>query len=395
MCPNHTTSRRKVLGYIGAGAVGLTGAQTVSGKNERGKRIVAVRGGKSNDALVTESVPGRWYGHETALERVYENALAPHVDGEYVLGGGLIQSDRTVDGFSCMKAAFEIDENAPQSVRDDLPEKLSDTNVSVPAAVLNEDIGQYERNHEIGPGGCYADYTDSPFPGGLMVYGGNNPRGTAGFRMWHTDKNKEFLYTANHVLAPNVDCSKSGEGIEVTDTDGDKIGVGSSIYHKGHDWILVDPSTDLDDQIVTREYTSFDSSKDDPQRTVNGYVSDDGLKTIQSNSKLVEQFGITSGRTTGTVTERGKYISENCLKTNWTGIKTSTTFAEGDSGGPCWIDWDGNLSVIAVNNWLPYESKTTNCGGDTVRKGSYMLTYPVWRVVNNNPVTVGDGEKNP
>lgn len=390
-------SRRTALSALGAGAVGLSTA-SVSGHSGRSERVVLARGGVDDEALVTRSVPKRWLAHENAVDRIQERVLAPHIDGETVLGGGLVPSDRRVGGYTCLKPTFEVAPDAPQSAVDELPSSIGETDVKAPGNLRVDDIGVQTREHELGPGGCYAKYDVSAFPGGVFVDSSAGGFATSGIRIYDSDAGEELFYTNNHVLAAGSqadgDCV-GGDGTTLEDDSGDVVGKGTGTYDVSHDWILVTKKQNIEDDIVTEEKNSGET-KEDVQQDIDGYVTDDGLKTAASNSLIVEKFGVTSGWTTGYVEERGKYFSDGCYQFNFTSIKTSTTFAEGDSGGPCWIDFDGTTSVISTNMYLPYESTVSNCYGGTSNQGSYMISFPIWRFLDNNSsYSVRGGVENP
>lgn len=393
--PSNNTTRRRTLKAIGATTTGLAAFETPSvGRLPRNKRIVVVRGGSNDEAILTKKVPARWLAHERALKRVQKRVVREYLDEENVVGGALVNADRSVDGFSFSEIQIELVEGASEADLQRLPDSIEETDVAVPSDVVVSSIRKRRREGELSLHGCYGDHawTDS-FYGGQRI-SSSSGIGTSGFRIYHQNKLTYFMMTANHVLAPGnqlkdpTNCT-GGKGVDAYDWDSDLVGTGTGENNVEHDWILMKEQTKSFGRDILISETNL--------RQVDGYVNDDGISTLQSNNSTVEAFGNATGYESGEITESGKYVSGGCIFMSFKGVQTSINTAPGDSGGPIYADWDGGVtSVIGMKLLGTGDSWTiTVCGGDEVSADPSTITYPVWRIINNNPYYIADGVTNP
>lgn len=381
-------SRRSVLKTT-AGIAGLTKASGVVGASSRSTRVTVVRGGTQDRSLVTSSVPRRWYSHEQTIEQTLQQVGKRLLSHDYVESVSLGSSNQHIEGHSLSQIQVEIPADAPTGAESTIPDSIQEAGADPGNSIRNTKIvtERVQTNHELG--GCKATQSPRPFHGGVGIQtdssDGPFQEGTAGFRVYHAGDGQHYMVTANHVVAQGRDCS-GGKGLEVRDWSGDTLGYGGE-NNVEHDWILVSEKDTYSDKIVT--------SGSGTTQTVNGYMTDDGIKTAQSRNRLIESFGNVTGNTAGYITERGKYTNAGCVFFNFSGVKIDLDFAKGDSGGPIWADWDGCTSVIGVNSVLNVTDTYTDCLGNDYGLSSYLITYGVWRVVNNNPYRIGNGIKNP
>lgn len=349
-----------------------------------------VRGGPRDDPLVTRPVPKKWIAHERAIETAQKRFARGLLSNEFVESSSLVSSEKTIGGLRLSQIKVDISADAPASVEDSIPDSLETAGVPTESAIRESSIVTDRTDANLELGSCKATQHPRPFHGGLgtKVDGkesGTVQFGSAGFRIYHKNDGEHYMMTANHVVAKGYNCS-GGKDIEVRDWNNDTIGYGDE-NNVEHDWIIVSENDNYSDKIVTNGTGH--------KQTVDGYMTDNGLKTAQQDSMPIESFGNTTGNTQGFVKERGKYTNQGCVFFNFSGVKISADFANGDSGGPIWADWDGTTSVIGVNSVLNPTDTYTDCIGNEYDLSNYVITYGVWRVVNNNPYSIGKGVKNP
>lgn len=388
--PFHS-KRRKVLKKIGAGGA-LTLPNTVVGKSSNSVRIAVVRGGTNKRPVLTKKVPKEWHAHEKSIEHLLKSVVNPLLEEEYVVGGSLVNSNREKDGLAYSQIKVELTEDASQAQLESIPDSLEEAGVNVPKEVKVTNIVTERSPGKLELGGCYADSTEDPSPGGRAVEAEGGGSGTSGFRVTDTSNNTQYLFTANHVLADGCQICASpnctgGKDEGLYDVEFNYLGEGTGKNDVDHDWILVDSDSGVDysDKIYT-----YSDTKD----TVDGYLTHDGEDYVQSNNEVVEKFGNTTGYSYGYVKETDKYVSAGCIYMFYKATKISTDMGDGDSGGPIYVDWDSDetTAVYGVNQMYGGDTSTVeNCDGNDATVGTFQNFYPFFRVASNNSYTTGSG----
>ena len=404
-------SRRSAIKGLGAG-IGISSisglAIPAAGKVNRRKRVVIARGGLQDDPIATQKVSKEWVDHREEIKSVEEEVHNNLSGIDRYDGISLVNSDKASDGaffpeikVTLRPAERQSSSNAtPDEVGpDDIPETVEELGIN-PSSNLKTN-----RINTVVEGGtkrtmCRGEYTTNPFPGGLFV---NSPGGymTSGVRIYHNEKYKSYMYSVNHgftAQSPEDGDCVSGNGGTITDVNEDPIATGTGMGNISHDWILAEPETgkNISGQIVTGLREDGESI-DNNLTSVSGYLTDTGIGTVASENKTVKKFGATTGYADGGVIERGKLYNAGCIDFYLNSIQTDTRGAQGDSGGPIWYDLDGGaalLSVMSVGN--NYGETYPSCfDGGEADKIPEPVSYPIWRVIENNPFSIAGGEVSP
>jgi len=218
-----------------------------------------------------------------------------------------------------------------------------------------------------------------PVPSGVTVEGTGlyGRPGTSGPEV--DDANNEtHLLTANHLMTR---CSSSSEtqtlqqnGRDfgtVTDADGDE------------DWAIVKPNSDFSTKNTVKQGTGG-------ELPISGYYTQDGVDNLgcytdDGECKTVISMGTTTGRTYGTVQERG-VRRDNCPSMNGLGLRLYMESAEGDSGGLTYgrETYNGTTYAVMLNIVNAGETKTekTSCDGESLQKYKYQHGCPLYHLAN-------------
>lgn len=413
---NGSSTRRDALRMI-SGGIGVSGlanaALPVAGKADRSKRVVIARGGLQDEPIATQKVPKEWLKHENAIESVEEEIFEQYSNDERVVGISLVSSDKSILNYSLSKVSLKLDSAhlsgpAEEVLSSDtvLPSTLDEASVDVPQSVKTTEIEVEVRQGE--PTAlCAGDYTTDPFRGGLFVSNEDVSPGedktdrsyfTSGVKIFHTEEYDTYMYTANHPLAPgqqvgegDTNCVK-GDGEKVYDYQGNLIATGTDKAHVGHDWILAK----LDESMstyITSGILQDGETPEDNRTQISGYLTKEGIGTINSTNEEVIKFGATTGYDSGEILGRNEYYNAGCFGYIFTGVKTDTRTAGGDSGGPIWAEVNGDAAILSVVHGgdSPPGAGYPGCNGATMDKVPKPIGYPMWRVINNNPFALAQG----
>lgn len=288
---------------------------------------------------------------------------------------------------------------APQTSDDELaslPSTLKGAGVSVPSDVVVTDLSIAQESAHLTPHDCDDNKNnDTPFPSGYFVkadYGDTFAIGTSGYRVYDNGVGEERMLMANHVMT--ADCS-AGDGKDLFDHNGNVIGTGTSKYHKGVDWILIDPQVSLSnsnypDGAIWADGMDSHSGK----FAVDGWVTKYGSKVIRDQDKVVENYGSTTGYDSGYIDAINVSKGNGCVNLFENGVKVSCDSGSGDSGGPVWFDdpTDGKVYIIGHIS-LGKKDKTITCDGEDIKYGNISVFYPFFRIKDSNPAFVlGDDQ---
>jgi hypothetical protein len=258
-----------------------------------------------------------------------------------------------------------------------LPESLKESQVRVPNDLVVSDIAIRRMNGEftLADVDCYDEVTDSPFPGGLKIKTSTSSSyqmGTSGFMVF--DDTSEYLYTANHVLMDDCDCCiASSHAYDDNDNDLGYVSDG----HKNHDWCVVERSDGGYGNTIQYEENEIE---------LHGWVTENGIDSLQGDTDAIRQQGVISGYQTGTVKgDQASFYDFDCVAMSGTAVKLGfPDYArEGDSGGPYW--WpnsDGNWAITVHTGFEEGDGTYSGCG-HSGEKGNPAYGYPVWRTFNN------------
>lgn len=405
------------------GGIGVSGlanaALPVAGKVDKTKRVVIARGGLQDEPIATRKVPKEWLKHEDAIESVEEEVFEQYSDDERVVGASLVNSDKSIGSHSLSKVSLKIDPSSISGTADgwsssdtSLPSTLEEAGVDVPQNVKTSSIDLEIREGEHTPL-CAGDYTTDPFRGGLFVSNEQVSSGeektdrsyfTSGVKMFHTEEYDTYMYTANHPLAPGDqlgdgenNCVK-GDGEVIYDYQDNKLATGTSKAHVGHDWILAKLEESMS-SYITSGIMQDGETPEDNRTQVAGYLSKEGVKTVMSDEgpSKVEKFGATTGYDDGEILGRQVYYNEGCFGMIYSGVRTSTRTADGDSGGPIWVEIDGDAAILSLVHAGEVDPIGTypGCNGSDMDKVPEPIGYPIWRVINNNPFALAQGPITP
>lgn len=376
---DNRVSRRGLLQYS-AGVISSAALVGITSAKPGDTEYVIARGGKNNEPRSVRNVPARWATHEQVIERVREKLAKKYKDHTGVLSVGLTPSAKSIRGHSFSKIEYRVRPGMSQRRLSNLPNNVtgiarSRSNLEVSSTATKE----IETNLSLGD--CASNKkTDTPFPGGYWIEhntSNGTSIGTAGYAVWHTNDEKWYMLTANHVLTPG-DCSL-GDGREVQDINNNTIGYGSSIGNYGLDWILIDPTVDVSSAIYTGS-----------RQAVSGWVTKDGCKWIRDQNKTVENYGSFTGHSSGEIKEIFSWATQGCVNMVDQGVKVSCRTGEGDSGGPIWFDNSDGKFIIGHNSFFPKNSSKSCTPLGSGKYGPYTKTFPFFRIANNNPVVVPD-----
>lgn len=210
---------------------------------------------------------------------------------------------------------------------------ISDSADSV--QVVTEETGSFR-------GGCYTGYKD-PLEGGIGCYSEEGYNGTLCCRV--KKGGNTYLLTARHLFTGNGTFCSDDDTVGKTwfQGSGDKAGKVEYAY-QNHDAVLLDTS---------KTSRSISNTMVDESGTVVGRVTKNGASYLMSNDSTVESRGRNSCDTSGQIVGGDQIIQ--CWD-DYIGnvIESSTTFDDGDSGGPVYYQ-KSNGDTYVVHTATHYE----------------------------------------
>jgi hypothetical protein len=366
--------RRSLLkkGVIGgvAGSFGLAYVPRRTNAVETVK-IVTARG--SGEIKKTAEVPEEWYEHVERSRKVIDRIRSE------------LQQHRGVSWLERSPSVEQIHGlNKPEIVA---RVNSSDYEGGLPSDVDGVKI-QTEETTELdvlstnrcADSGCYNACDFSPVPGGVAIKGetgapfdpGPNEGekyhiGTSCCRVKRNGSKK--LLTAAHLFHRYKSSDYSGEcdSNKLDDRkafqNGDQIGSVAEGY-TSPDWVTIDsdPNSSFDNTIEGESGTIG---------TVRGYVTSNGVDHLMSNNTTVYQMGVHSGKTSGKVEADDAGIDDGCPDMEGAGIRTSTTVADGDSGGPIFDQSKNDIYIICMTNYGTSSNGTSSCLGTPIKEKAY------------------------
>ena len=322
-------SRRKLLGSVGVGTVFSTNIQVVGAI--QGNPTVEIPIAEANDEVVaTMEVPQNWWQREQQYRRVQSNLETRYRSREEVRDVFRSYRGENISGKAIPSVTIGV---KSQREKRHIPNKSE--GVDIETVVSQDQIPA-----------CYNNDFYSVTYGGYLVSDSPDEEraGTLCCRVDYNGSNK--MITAHHIWG---DCD-------------DQDISGMSAYREDHWWGNVEShyperdiavvdndgaaSTVLQDEIETAE-TQNDSTD---------IVGIDGVVTNASalTGETVHKTGITTGYTTGTLTSVDRDPTYGDCR-NWNsrgyGIQDSNSqlLAQGDSGGPSWVEYQGDLYILGMN----------------------------------------------
>jgi hypothetical protein len=205
-----------------------------------------------------------------------------------------------------------------------------------------------------------------------------------------TDSNdNERLLTVAHLFG---DCGENinGEGVESYNRNlyGDYLGDVEAYSHK-NDWAVIDNSG----QGIYNDYIDDNDDYPDVAGVLTEYSISYYASLDDSEQPCFYNMGMTTDKTTGKIQKCHVTNDEDCKTFSGHGVKTSCTFARGDSGGPTYaIDSNGDARIVSVTsefNCPIYSCVIITCRG-TDREGAGKSTgMGAYYIENNTGYTIG------
>lgn len=231
---------------------------------------------------------------------------------------------------------------------------------------------------------CYNQGDFDPVPAGVTIEGTGlyGLAGTSGPEVDGPDGDTHLL-TASHLTGKcgaSTDTQKFEQNGDdfgtVTESDGDE------------DWAIVDPNTNYSTKNTVR-------NEDGGELTISGWYTEDGVDDLgcyasDGECKTVISMGTTTGRTYGTVQERG-VRRDNCPSLNSFGLRLYMDSAKGDSGGLTYgrETYNGTTYAVMLNivNAGETENGTVTCDGDSLQKYKYQFGIPLYHLHNVHQIS--------
>ena len=314
-----TFKRRRLLKTGAATSLGLSSVTLVQASNDEVEIIVA----RDKDGGVKiKKVPKKWYDHKNNVEEGAKRLRATLRDESGVASVGVGGDDGTIDGYGRKKIIVGVrDKNAKNSV----PQEVRGVPVEIRKA------GRMKGQSEYYAGLPFANNVGAATFGGRTLY-----------------DNNFYLVTALHTLYEANWCDADGEDYDVVGDPvyeytsigtGDKIGEVASIFSE-QDAALIELDT---------EYAQTNDI-DDHSENIEGWVTKDGLSTLESNSDDVHIQGAFSGHSTVKIDEYDEILecSGGLPHITEAIIYDDAPTQGGDSGSPVfWVD-DGEAWLCGI-----------------------------------------------
>lgn len=324
--------RRETLQAIGG--LGVTGIGLRFGTTDDKVEIpVVVRG---DEVLDTTTVPRDWYDHVQVANNVRERLGRNYRSQSWYNHIGQGAADDRINGL--LKHEITIYATDPEVARDEVPVRVNGIDISVAEPEerhlddhLDTTCDEETASYNCVPGGSYLTEENYCFSATSIV-----------------EHNDEFyLMTSAHpyVYDDEDECGKNITDISTYTGENpdwsDEIGEVAT-YNHDYDVALIDQSgyvDGIDNSIVGESYD------------VIGAVSESYVDTLISDNEAVHHMGISTGRTTGSATEKLQDTGGHCQRTEVDTIEVTTDAGGGDSGGPhYWInDKYDYIAILSVH----------------------------------------------
>ncbi|WP_226023635.1 hypothetical protein [Halomicrobium salinisoli] len=396
-------TRRDVIQKLGAGTtatllVGTASAQVRAQAGGEQEEIVIARGGLDDEPRSTERVPATWKRHEDALDQL-QNVLGPRFveKQDFVNGLRITRSNDSIDEYNLSKLEFQVSPSASERQVSSLPRSLptakTKVNLDLPSMVENnvqvQEISVKRDAERVGSTivqdqGIFANrdtiecgkLTDEWFCGGWLL---NTPKSfaTAGYRVRDTNKNKDMMMTANHILT--TDCEVK-DNVKVHDHNGNHVGTSTSQGHKGVDWTLLESSDNFNWS------NQIDRGYPDGLDSIDGWVTKEGAQSINSRGDDVHRFGVGSGHSQGPIKGLGESNYESCQNFYLNAVTTGASVANHDSGGPHWFENSDGTFIFGQQSLGTGDGpqvQTCSSSGEDAFATSWF--YPFFRIKQDNP----------
>lgn len=315
---NPGVSRRSVLRATSSlGALSL-GTLPVGARGSKEKIVTLMEG---DEVAEKRWVSRQWYQHLEHVRRVKNKFAESVLQNPRVRTVGIIPVDKKYGTLRGFGIKVKTDEKASAT-------GIPDSVETVP--VFTEKSGPFQD-------GCYTGYK-SILEGGI---GCNTEEGYDGTLCCRATKGgNTYLLTTRHVFTGNGTFCSDDNTVGKTwfQGDGDKAGKVEYAY-QNHDAVLLDTSAtsrSVEDTII------------DENGTVVGRVTKDGADYLMSNNSTVHSRGRTSCDTSGQIVGGDQIIQ--CYD-DYIGnvIESSTTFDDGDSGGPVYYQKsNGDVYIVHI-----------------------------------------------
>ncbi|WP_152421554.1 hypothetical protein [Haloferax gibbonsii] len=315
-------------------------------------------------------VPKDWLQHREHAREAKAKLLKQLGDDDNVFSIGLVGQETKFGKKKGLKIRVQVQDKLSTA---SVPTATDDIPVTTEAAPTNH-----------GPAGCHNSSDESSAGGGELVGWTNGGWGTATCAVVHDPGGSEedrLLHCA-HVFWDDCNDAKNGDitgrgAHRGRNNGGTKIGEVSTYDRKG-DYVLIEE----------RNGGSFMSYIDDNNDypSVGGRVSETKIDSMATSSgEDVYNMGVTTGLTTGQIVSSDKSFTFTCMNFHDEGVESTTNFANGDSGSPCYVLRDGDAYITHVGSYRYYDRDgIKTCSGDTAQQGNAVGTAGYYIQNNEN-----------
>lgn len=307
---NNGINRRKCLKSITAGSISATFVGQASGKGPTKTIVVA---DSLDGSKKTREASKSWYNHTLAVERKAENLKDRILKDPTVSSIGVDRAESATGGFR------------NKSIRVGL--KKRSTNATIPEDIGGTPVNVHENESE--KYNCYSGSYDD-LKGGITV-----ESGTLTGRAYNSRESEWQMVTARHLFKK---CDTSSlEGTDVY-RGWEKIGTIDTDMVE-YDAVSFTPTTSYSDEIV------------DEDANIDYYITEDGVRTYQSDGTTFKARGKIACSTSGLTIN--SYDNDLVLCDDNGQIQHDMIYIDqhfsddGDSGGPIYLD-EGNEAQMLM-----------------------------------------------
>ena len=344
-------SRREIIKYIGATASVSAPGYFVGTANASSEKVEIVTHRSVDDVKIAKEVPKSWKEHCDLVSSIRDNLAYEYRSIEDVKFISIKNSDEYYGGKQGF--AIKIEVESPQ-VREQISNSIQGIPIETVKPVERILEGCDEND------ACYNERVADDTPGGFTFDGATSCcQYYVDFDDDDDDSYEKTMLTATHVVGDT--CNENP--------------IGNSVNQHCESWGKVvesNPQIDVSACYPTEYGKSVDNmiaDQYDPVE-VNGFVTEYGLKDMQSNGDLICSTGIKTGTTYGTI-EETNIGDSGCKGYGGEGVAAKIDTAAGDSGSPVYDKKNGDAYIAYLHSAGGETTDGTDCQGDDITTWSH------------------------
>jgi len=317
------------------------------------------------DVIKSRKVSVDWWHFIKKVRRVRKTLAEKYLPVEGIKDVKIQPSDRSIGGLKATGVGIDVDPEMKSEVS--LPANRNGVDVFVNEATELRTAGV-----ETDPD-CWNTGNYSNMPGATLVYGAGS-YGSACARAYDSSLGSNVMVTAAHLFdACSNGCSSvKGRRMDQNDQDAGKVARCNAVT----DYVVVEP--DSQTEVTYSNDIREDFTNGSPKRTpLNGQATN--YEYMMSNSTIIYNMGVTTGRTTGTINSiNGSAEStDSCIDMSGHGLDISCAAGDGDSGSPYYTLYDdgGTQKAALVGMFQLFAAvNASECNNNSIGPSSHGIS---------------------